>query len=367
MSKANTSVKIDRCDYSPLLLIQMDKKLTILTVGDPHFKVSNVQDSTQMTLALLKLATELKPTLIVVLGDVLDRHETIHVTPLTQACKMLKQLAEIAQTYVLIGNHDRPNNSDFLSEQHPFTALKGWPNLTIVDKVIDASCIYHGQTLTFVPYVPPGRFLEALNSNGTAWKQSMVIFAHQEFKGAQMGAIKSTEGDEWPLDHPYVISGHIHDYHQLQTNVLYTGTPMQHAFGDRDDKTVTLVTIDGEVSHKQISLGLPKRFIVHLKPSQIELYEPPTGCMIKIVVNGTMAELKTVAKLDRIKQLIKLGIKVVYKETAETLSQPIVKNDVSFVNTLYSVTKDDPDLSALVKELFGDLKPKSTLKMIIKE
>lgn len=347
----------------------MDNKLTILAIGDPHFKVSNVQDSTQMVTAILKLANELKPTFVVVLGDVLDRHETIHVTPLTQATKFLKALAEIAPLYVLIGNHDRPNNSDFLSKQHPFTALEGWKNMTIVDTTTSLTIFAHNKNFTFVPYVPPGRFLEALNSNGNSWKQSTIIFAHQEFKGAQMGAIKSIEGDEWPLDHPYVVSGHIHDFHQLQTNILYTGTPIQHAFGDRDDKTVTLLTVGDTVTHQQFNLGLPKRLIVHLTSSQIEMYQPPANCLLKIVINGTMAELKTVAKLERIKQLSKLGIKIVYKETIETLSMiHTTKSNVSFVDTLYQMTKDDANLSPLVKELFGDIGPKkSPLKLVIRQ
>ena len=88
---------------------------TVLAIGDPHFKVGNVAESEQMTDNLIKLALNIKPTFIVDLGDTLHRHETIHVSPLMRAENMLKQLSEIAPTYLLIGNHDRPNNSNFLT------------------------------------------------------------------------------------------------------------------------------------------------------------------------------------------------------------------------------------------------------------
>ncbi len=53
-----------------------------------------------------------------------------------------------------------------------------------------------------VPYVPPGRFVEALNIiDNEWWKNVNCIFAHQEFYGCKMGAIESIEGDKW--DHSF--------------------------------------------------------------------------------------------------------------------------------------------------------------------
>jgi len=50
-----------------------------LCIGDVHIRVSNVPESLQMTEKLVELASERKPNFIVLLGDVLDRHSTIHV------------------------------------------------------------------------------------------------------------------------------------------------------------------------------------------------------------------------------------------------------------------------------------------------
>ena len=99
--------------------------MRILAIGDPHFKTTNIKESTEMVNAIYNLLEKEQDNLdfIIVMGDILDRHETIHVNPLTLAVKFLLTLATKKKTYVLIGNHDRPNNSDFLSDYHPFVGL----------------------------------------------------------------------------------------------------------------------------------------------------------------------------------------------------------------------------------------------------
>src|SRR5438067_639302 len=134
--------------------------ITCLTIGDPHFKVDNAIETDEMSRKIISLAHKEPPDFIVVLGDVLDRHENIHVDPLERSTLFLEQLSLIAPLYVIIGNHDRPNNSIFLTSQHPFNSFKRWPQTTIVDKVVTATI--KGRQFCFVPYVPPGRFMEAL-------------------------------------------------------------------------------------------------------------------------------------------------------------------------------------------------------------
>jgi DNA repair exonuclease SbcCD nuclease subunit len=225
------------------VLTKTYESLTALVIGDPHFKVSNVRETDAMAGAIIRVAINRHPDIIIVLGDILDRHETIHVSPLTRATNFLASLMNIAPTFVLIGNHDLKNNRQFLSDEHPFTALKLWANIpstnvnTISEikriTIVDTTTLVtiKGHILVFVPYVPPGRFEEALN-RCPGWEQATCIFGHQEFSGAQMGAIVSIEGDKWSLTYPYVVTGHIHDYQEPQINILYTGTPILHAFGD---------------------------------------------------------------------------------------------------------------------------------------
>ena len=352
------------------------KEVTCLTIGDPHFKISNPTETAQMTLKVLEVARRIKPDFIVDLGDTLDRHETIHVNPLERATQFLMELSQIAPLYVLIGNHDRPNNSNFLTSEHPFNALKLWHNTIVVDKVI--STTIKGLKFTFVPYVPPGKFQEALDTLPGCLDNVRCIFAHQEFKGAKMGAVRSEVGDPWPLSGPLIISGHIHDYDRLQPNIIYTGTPLQHAFGDREDKTVSVYRypfvnthgrlddtsrpdINSYFTEERVDLELAKKTLVYLTCEEIVTYTPPIGKQIKIVVRGTSSEIKAIMKLSTIKQWISNGIKVVYKDLpthAPERSPPRhdrLREALSYTRRLHDAVQQDEEMRLLFTEIFGKL------------
>ena len=293
----------------------------VLCIGDPHFRLDNVMESNEMTDKLIKLSNNIKPDLIVVMGDLLHTHEKIHVNPLMRAEQMIYSLSQISPTVLLIGNHDRPNNSNFLTEEHPFNAMKYWKNVTIADKVLQMIIKQH--KFLFVPYVPPGRFAEALETLGCSIEGTSGIFCHQEFYGAKMGIIVSKEGDKWSLENPLIISGHIHDYDRPQPNIIYVGTPLQTGYNE-EGKTVSTFTFDNTSDdgwqEDRIDLGLIKKIIVHLTPEEIHSYQPVSNCLIKIVIQGDDAALKSISKLEKIKQLKKMGIKIAYKTTSQETS-----------------------------------------------
>jgi len=357
----------------------INEDVSALVIGDPHFKVANIRETDAMVEAITRVARERNPDIIIVLGDVLDRHETIHVSPLTRAIKFLGRLREIAPTYVLIGNHDLKNNRQFLSDEHPFCALKYWGNnMTIVD----TTTMIHikGKMFVLVPYVPPGRFIEALNVC-PGWERAICIFGHQEFKGAQMGAIVSTEGDDWPLTYPNVVTGHIHDYQEPQVNILYTGTPIQHAFGDRHDKTISyfvytdrpeiqteIQTKTGSVHdrrHERIDLGLPRKQIVRITCAEVSTYTPQSNCELKIIIKGTSGEIKAIMKHPSIETWKKAGYKIAYKDLPLDRSGddnsveggPIISRaPLRFSTVLYNAISNNDRLGALYTRIFGSIK-----------
>lgn len=324
--------------------------MKVLTIGDPHFKVNNVQECEEMTQKLVELAQRIQPTFIVCLGDILHKHESIHVVPLMRAENLIKRLSEIALTFLIVGNHDRPNNSNYLTDEHPFNAMKEWKNVYIADKVLDVTI--QEKRFLLVPYVPPGRFMDALQTKENPLIGTTAIFAHQEFHGAKMGAIKSQAGDKWPLNNPHVISGHIHDYDKLQSNITYVGTPMQHAFGDSTNKTVSIFTFDETISDERIDLGLTKRVIIYLSPDQIHTYEPPTDKLVKIVIRGEDAEIKAIGSLDKIKELRRQGVKVVFKANISEESTQKIRIRLPYRDRLLHEISSDPDQVKWYKQLF---------------
>ena len=55
---------------------------------------------------------------IIILGDVLHNHETLHTESLNLAVLFFKCCKKYAKTFCLVGNHDYTNNSSFLKQNH---------------------------------------------------------------------------------------------------------------------------------------------------------------------------------------------------------------------------------------------------------
>jgi len=379
-------MNVEECiHYTKKRKINPDR-LTVLTLGDPHFKVKNIKDTELMVQKVINLVTETKPHLIVVLGDILDRFESIHVSPLVRAVKFLIQLSNLSKVIVLIGNHDRQNNSDFLSDFHPFTALEENPNIIIASKVIDLHVKLNENGIEFidgnlidsenvmhfalVPYVYPGRFEEALNTNKWISHNGIekldCIFAHQEFRGCKMGVVKSIVGDEWAPERPFVVSGHIHEYQVLQENIVYTGSLLQNNYGDNHDKTISFFDmIKGSkitITERRVSLDLPKKMIIRLTCDEVSDCKICYDDEVKIVISGNIVELKSIDKSNKVLKWRKRGIPVQLKEIVnkEDPNKTTDENNTSvdkktFTDALYQNVKKEKSIRRLFKELFGDI------------
>jgi predicted phosphodiesterase len=416
----------------------------VLAIGDPHFKERNAEQTCGMVDAIIRIARSSQPDLIVCLGDVLDRHARLHTDPLCEAIEFFRKLKTIAPLRIIIGNHDRRNNSDFMTDRHPFTAIKNeWTNTLVADQVLEETL--DGHKFVYVPYVPNGRFIEALKLGVDAdlsdiyeseniderneiddiderneinekediddendekeedendideknddrneideknddeknddrnekediddeknddernrleelissswWFKSSIVFAHQEFYGAKMGHMISENGDKLPLNHPFVVTGHIHDYQRPQANILYTGTPIQHAFGDTVDKTISLLTWDGDAwEEERIDLGLIKRKCIRLKAHELATWQPPPGYIIKVIVEGTPGELRTVRSLPLIEKLRKQGVIVTIKTLPEQSTYKVgssVRKTRTYLVNLYDRIEKQPHVDQM--------------------
>lgn len=274
--------------------------MSILFIGDIHIKASNLHKVDLIIERVRKgtLWTTSTPTLAVLAGDILDTHERLHTQLMNKALELIMALASHIPTFVLVGNHDYINNSQFCSTEHWMVSLKtleSGHNFTIVDKPL----IYEQDPFTFifVPYVPEGRFVEALDKYlDKTWLTSTCIFAHQTFKGAKMGAIVSEDGDEWDVAWPQVISGHIHERQRPLSNIFYPGSIINHTFG-YDSQGCFVFTFDegvrGYIIHA-IDLGFKKKKSVSLNVQDIK---PDSSFKVdtenlKYVIIGSYADIK---------------------------------------------------------------------------
>ena len=353
----------------------MDDKIKILFVGDPHFKIKNVEYIPLFTSRIVSIVESNKLDFVVVAGDLLDNHDRIDVEPLNLAINFVDALRKIIKTFVLVGNHDYKNNQQFLSDHHWMNALKKWDNVTIVDDIVDF--MVNKTKFLFVPYVPPGRFVEAIETkipikNINDFK---VVFAHQEFYGCKMGPIESKCGDKWDEKWSMVVSGHIHNKQWSQSNIYYPGSAMQHAFGQSTENTVSILTChEDELDYEEVDLKMPKLTIKYLtvndamdlwcfqtanKPDVKGVQQPlkfknKEFRKYKIVLQGTQEEFKTFKKNLRYKQLLEEGFKITFKlKNIDHINQDLCNLKKKFTDILYEKVKNehDSDLEDIFKKM----------------
>lgn len=300
--------------------------MSILCIGDPHFSKSRLDSLDLIISRIIHVAETKSPDLIVIMGDLLDSHERSNVYVYDKAISLLKGLCEVGKVVLLIGNHDRPNNSDFQSNLHFFSGLLYWPNLTIIDS--SRSIMVEEKEYWFVPYVPPGKFQEAISD---LKGKPECIFCHQEFYGVQLGPIKSKKGDKWKTDQPLVISGHIHNYHWLQENILYTGSPYQITYGENDDKALLLINFTSSPQFTRIPLNLPVKITVEIDINDVD--KIPQDENVRVVITGDIDEI----------QMKKKEIQNKYEHVLFRPTQVIKKSmdTKTFKEILYEMVKEN--------------------------
>lgn len=341
----------------------MENIANILFIGDLHFKVNNNDVTDIFIEKTLEVLSEKKKIfnnklLCVIGGDILDTHERLHQTPYNKAIDFIKKIKVICPLVILVGNHDYENNQQFLTNKHWMNPLKEWENVFIADKVLSI------KDFLFVPYVPPGKFLEALDTYiEKDWRDSKCIFAHQEFRGCKMSEnIISDTGDKWPEHYPMVISGHIHKAHRPQKNIIYPGSIIQHSFGEQNNET-GLLFIDFEeeddaMKFQKIQLAIPIMTTLHIDSADFEktlktLKLKPLQ-RVKIVCSGNDEQFKKIRKMQ-LYQNLPIGVTVSFKNlsNSELLEQEPESND--FENFESILSKILSEKSSELNTLFTDV------------
>ena len=319
----------------------------LLAIGDVHIKLSNLEDI-ELFLEKIKITiTNERPDFIIILGDVLNTFERIHTTCLSYAQRLFTVCSEYTQTYVLVGNHDYISNSQFLTSHHWMTPFSTWNQLTIVDRVV--SFTHEKNHFVLCPYVPDGRLVEAL-STFPEWLSAHMIFGHQLLNGAKMGAILAEHVEEWKQEYPFLCCGHIHDKQRVQSNLYYTGTPMQDSFAEKRSKSIALFTVhEKEFEIKEIELGVNIKRIEYMSVSDAYTYqiELKQNEMLRLTLKGTKEECHVFKKTTEFKKLSSLA-KIVFDEIQMELIQE--KENGIFQDVLIESIKHDFFLTQLYKK-----------------
>ena len=222
-------------------------------VGDPHFKVSHKAETELLVSKFDEIRERCKEQNIqniCLLGDMLNNHKNLDSETLYRVQEWIKDLSKDYRVLVIVGNHDRLNNEDFLGPIHSLASLEGHPNIHFASKeIMLLEEEVTGFKVVGCPYVPNNRFVEALETDNyidrdtTLLDESInLILAHQEMANVSMdNGYPSSVTEIWPPEYPMMITGHIHKRQKLSANLWYQGTPYQVNWGESGEKGISII------------------------------------------------------------------------------------------------------------------------------
>lgn len=333
-------------------------KVTALLLTDTHFRADNILEGQEFVEKFITKAEQLCPTFIVHMGDIYEHHETLKVGAMRIAEYLFERLSYIAPVYILIGNHDYTNNRQFLTSNHGLNALKKWNNITVVDKVISREI--YGKQFVFCPYVPPGRFHEALDTlhqEQNVWEMAECIFTHITINGCYYGNGIVTDADDWDEDDPPVISGHIHEPQTIGKNVFYPGSSVQVKFNESPNKRVWYINFSAEdpengyFDYKKIDLKMKWKKQLRVKIDDldsIDFDDASKKYKLSVAVLCNKEEFRAFKISEKYTSLIEQGIRVVphiIEENVDTEGGVIGKKreHVSYIGVLRDIVRNSDD------------------------
>jgi hypothetical protein len=160
------------------------------------------------------------------------------------------------------------------------------------------------------------------------------------------------EGDKWPISYPHIVSGHIHSRQIPQENIYYTGSAMQHAFGESEKNIIAYLSFQNKkYEREEVDLQLPRKKIVYMDVEDVDNYEvPQTEDTLKVTLSGNYDQFKALKKTKKYKNLLDKGVKVIFKpkkikkeDENKTISEEdqVVSSD--FKTILGSIINDQKD------------------------
>lgn len=371
--------------------------MSILIIGDIHMKISNERQTNILMLDIIEIIHTNDIAFVVILGDTLDNHGKIDMECLCRASDLFEMIiATGKQLFVLIGNHDRKTNKDFMSNRHPF---RGWirqNGITIVERTHvyefpvsnlfpntnnSMNCKDNNTDLTtqkmkfcFVPYVPNDMYMEALRIANVNVEEITLFFSHQEFDGCKINKLNNAKCDVWKPEWPLNISGHIHDYEVVQQNLIYLGTPFQHTYADTPDKGIWLLDLksafnqtfdeNGKSIINQVSgfsltkktLKIPQKVIWKVHYTNLQNIVLDEKLDIRLDIYGPTALVREIMNRPDMRAKFANVIKKYKEETKDEKTKSGIisrsKGDFHFFNAYLAKISLDPRMLGVHMSLF---------------
>ncbi len=235
--------------------------MNTLLVGDPHLKISILEDARRFIAELLGLIRTRSYRRVILLGDQFDSFAIVRSEILSLWNEFFREASKHSRLIALVGNHDLAGSQ---GGTHPMEPFKAFPNVTVVDQIELVDNIF------LFPFIRSTNEFERLCRE---LPPKSVLICHQSFNGCQFenGFYDPNGADPRCVGHlNSVISGHIHKAQRI-ANIWYPGTPFQQTFSDAgEQKKVYEIDLSesGYSVIQEIALDMPR--FVQLQARDVE-------------------------------------------------------------------------------------------------
>ena len=322
--------------------------IRILRLGDPHVKVSNLEESDKLMQFVVETALAHKVDRIEILGDLYHTHAILRLEVIEFWSKWLRILSDVCQVVVLVGNHDQSGDYNFKGHALGMFANYENKNLTIVDGFLTI------QPFTYAAYYHDAAlFKEHVNSH--AKDGSKVLVCHQTFNGStfENGFYAPDGMDPLELQFDTIISGHIHKQQRFG-KVIYPGTARWDSVSDanqvkgiwifeHDDKTGAIL------KEEFISTEGVCSPIVSLTWNEGEEFVPAWPANSRVAVELVGSSVWVNARKAELKG--QCAIKTKYTDKFQAVNRSAGSSFQDFLVNLYAALTDKKRLLEYAKEI----------------
>jgi DNA repair exonuclease SbcCD nuclease subunit len=319
-----------------------------LRMGDPHVKITNLEESEKLMQFVLETARLHNVDTIELLGDLFDTMSIIRLEVLEFWRVWLWKLSQEFITIVLVGNHDQSGNRN--SPQHSLSSFV----MLNPDRlwIIERAALIVG--IGYLPYIHDNdTFVKEANTLAELGAKFLV--SHTEYAGSQfdngMYAPHGVNPDLIDTRLEKLLSGHVHTEQEFG-RVIYPGTARWASVSDANKrKGIWIYEHDltgSMIGREFLSTGGVVEPIVAIAWKEGE----PTpqladGARISVEMIGTSAWIAQ--NKDLLKGKASIKTKITDSKKTETRKASLNLEDY-LRNTLVS-TMDREALVALAKEM----------------
>lgn len=324
--------------------------MKVLRVGDPHAKVSNLDEMKNLILFVAQMAKEHKIQRIEILGDLMHTHAVLRLEVVAFWIWALDELRQVCQTVAIYGNHDVNGDYNFNTSSLHVFKLMNKENLIIIEEPTLLGVIgyvpYHHDMPSFTNAA--GR----LSSEG-----AKVLVCHQTIQGSKydngMYAPDGIPTGEWSEKFTHVISGHIHA-EQSFGNIIYPGTARWDTIADANSRKGVWIYEHDDTNGQIINSTFlsTENVCSPIKCIEWKEGEPqpePWNENARVAVELIGSSAWIAQEKTKLKGKCTIKTKIVDKQKPKERSTG--SNLEHFISNLFSSTMDRKELLAYAKEI----------------